>query len=263
MPAITLPATSFIQPQWPAPSHIVALTSCRQGGASLPPFDSFNLAQHVNDDSAKVSINRQYLLEHCSGLQRIQWLEQVHGTDVITAQGDEVVTADASFTRQQGLACAVMTADCLPVLFCDQAGQQVAAAHAGWRSLVGGVLENTVKSFTVPASELFVWLGPAISQPYFEVGPEVRAAFLAADVVAVGSENHAAIETAFIENPDRPQHFFADLYQLARCRLQAAGVQYIYGGDHCSFREASDFYSYRRDGVTGRMVSLIYRQAVI
>lgn len=251
---ITLPAESFIQPQWPAPDNIIAFTSCRQGGVSGSPFDQFNLAQHVGDDRNKVVANRQWLQQHCQGLQQIQWLNQVHGVDVIDAVGDEELTADACFTQQCGLACAVMTADCLPVLFCDQAGQQVAAAHAGWRGLFAGVLENTVMSFAVPRDQLLVWLGPAISQPNFEVGAEVRTQFLAA---AADTE---VMAQAFITNKNNPQRYLADLYQLARHRLQVMGVKHIYGGDYCSYNDNNLFYSYRRESVTGRMASLIYRQ---
>ncbi|WP_235015475.1 peptidoglycan editing factor PgeF [Oceanicoccus sp. KOV_DT_Chl] len=222
---------------------------------SAPPFDQFNLARHVGDKSSLVAANRKKLLQHCGGLEQIQWLNQVHGIDVVIAAVDGDKTADASFTRQAGLACAVMTADCLPVLFCDTSGQQVAAAHAGWRGLVAGVLEETLATFTQSREHILAWLGPAIGPQHFEVGAEVRAQFL--DAAAMLS----LAEQAFTVNPDKSNHYYADLYQLARLRLEAAGMKHIYGGQYCSYKDQQQFYSYRRDGATGRMATLIYKLA--
>jgi YfiH family protein len=242
-----------ISPQWPAPAAVAAVTTVRSGGASAEPFADFNLAAHVGDEPAAVAANRQRLLESCPGLSAIGWLQQVHGTDVVAADASATPVADAVFTQEPGLGCAVLTADCLPVLFCDRAGTRVAAAHAGWRGLGDGVLERTVAALSVPAGELLAWLGPAIGPAHFEVGPEVRARFLDTAEAAL----RAATEQCFVANA-RPGHFLADLYQLARLRLRAAGVEAVYGGGFCTFAEPERFYSYRREPVTGRMASLIY-----
>ena len=256
MTLTSLPATAVIQPDWPAPENIVALTTTRAGGISTKPYDTLNLAEHVGDSVEAVRSNRALLLQHCEGLQSIQWLNQVHGVDVVTAANRGTVTADASFTSTPRLAAAVMTADCLPVLICDNQGQQVAAAHAGWRGLLAGVLENTAACFTASASDLMVWFGPAISQAHFEVGIEVRQAFLSAASRAEVSQ----VDRAFIPSPQRKNFYFADIYTLAALRLQRLGITQIYGGQLCSYSDPARFYSYRRDGVTGRMASLIYKR---
>lgn len=209
---------------------------------------------HVGDDPSRVRQNRQRLLAHCPGLQRIQWLQQVHGVTVVAADGAGCPQADASYTRKAGLACAVMTADCLPLLICDRAGTQVAAVHAGWRGLLDGVIERSVAAFA-DAAQLLVWLGPAISQRHFEVGAELRERFVAQAGVAAERVAEAFVPAV------RAGHYYADLYQLARQRLDALGVQAVYGGEHCSYAESERFFSYRRDAQTGRMVSLIYRRA--
>jgi YfiH family protein len=245
-----------ICPDWPAPANIAAFTSCRQGGSSAAPWQTLNLAEHVGDNSQHVRANRQLLQQQSTGLERIQWLDQRHTTDLVAADGKTLFTADGCYTSAVGLACAVLTADCLPLLMCDSAGQQVAAVHAGWRGLLGGIVENSLATFSVPAKDLLVWLGPAISQSVFEVGAEVRQAFLQATSAATQLETAAA----FLPNPKRTGHYFADLYQLARIRLQACGVVTVYGGNYCSYQQADRFYSYRRDGITGRMASVIYKQ---
>ncbi len=254
---ITLPKTSYLQPDWPAPENIVALTTTRCGGASTKAFDSFNLALHVDDTEQAVLRNRAYLEQHCEGLTQVQWLEQVHGISVVEAGSPDTPVADGCYTRDAGLACAIMTADCLPLLFCDERGEQVAAAHAGWRGLQAGVIEETVATFVSSPQHLLVWLGPAISQACFEVGAEVRAVFLAAAGTANGDSE--ATDRAFLPNKDNPGHYFANLYQLARLRLRALGITRIYGGNECTFTDRQRFYSYRRDGLTGRMASLIYK----
>ena len=242
-----------IQPQWPAPAGVAALCTVRGGGVSAEPFADFNLAAHVGDDPAAVAANRRKLIERCPGLSAISWLKQVHGTGVAVADASAEPVADAVFSREQGLGCAVLTADCLPVLFCDRGATRVAAAHAGWRGLCAGVLENTVASLATPPSELMAWLGPAIGPDRFEVGPEVREAFLEAAPVVL----REATERCFAAGR-RPGHFLADLYQLARLRLRTVGVESVYGGGFCTFAESELFYSYRREPVTGRMASLIY-----
>ena len=219
----------------------------REGGVSSPPWDSFNLGDHVGDDAAQVAENRARL--------RVQlpaepaWLKQIHGATVVDA-GSDVLTADASVTRQAGCVCAVLTADCLPVLFCDRAGRVVAAAHAGWRGLAQGVLEATVAAMQEPPGEVLAWMGAAIGPHAFEVGDEVRQAFI---------KQHPEAAAAFVPDPSGvPGKWLADIYQLARIRLNRVGVHAIYGGGRCTFNEADRFYSYRRDGVTGRMASLIW-----
>lgn len=230
----------------------MAFTTTRRGGCSAPPYASLNLGHHVGDTPGAVAANRERLLESLSagqsGVTRIQWLRQLHGTGVVAAPaGEEYPQADACWTRERGVACAVLTADCLPVLFCDRAGTTVAAAHAGWRGLAAGVLEATVAAMGSPAADLLAWLGPAIGPGAFEVGAEVREVFC---------RGNAAAEQAFLP-AHRPGHYFADLYALAQLRLAGIGVGRVYGGDLCTHSDPGSFYSYRRDGETGRMASLI------
>lgn len=243
---------------WPAPANIVAFSSCRSGGFSSPPYDEFNLGLHVGDDSEAVKGNRQQLLAACEGLEAIQWLQQTHGTTVVPAGAtDTLPEADASYTAASGIACAVMTADCLPLLVCDQQGQQIAAIHAGWRGLADGVIERALECFEAAPEHLLVWLGPAISRERFEVGAEVREQFLA----AASAAQKPAVAAAFTAHSLQSDHFFADLYSLAKSRLSSLGITAVYGGNHCSYQDSSRFFSYRRDGVTGRMASVIYKTA--
>ncbi|USH02991.1 polyphenol oxidase [Grimontia kaedaensis] len=237
----------WITPDWPAPSRIKAVSTTRQGGVSPVPFDSLNLGDHVGDDSDFVVKNRQTLAEAMSMPTSPAWLNQVHGTEVVTLPlaVDEVPDADAAFTEAQGQVCVVMTADCLPVLFCNEEGTQVGAAHAGWRGLVNGVLEQTLSQFDEP-SKVMAWLGPAIGPDAFEVGSEVREQFMAHD---------AAAEKAFKPHNDR---WLADIYLLARQRLQSAGVTQIYGGEHCTVSDPETFFSYRGEKRTGRQASCIW-----
>ena len=247
------PIQHCIEPDWPAPASVLALSTTRSGGHSRPPYESFNLAHHVGDDPVAVNANRALLAGPLPPGSAVQWLNQVHGALVIPAGGDGALPeADASCTSETGIACAVMTADCLPVLFCTRAGDQVAAAHAGWRGLVGGVLEATVAAMGAAPAGIMAWLGPAIGPAAFEVGPEVREAFLA----AAGGDRQAT-DRCFLPSGTRPGHYLADLYGLARVRLHLAGIGDIYGGYFCTFGENERFYSYRRNGQTGRMVSLV------
>lgn len=236
---------SLLTPNWPAPASVRACVTTRQGGVSLPPFDTFNLGDHVGDDPAAVAQNRLRL----SGEFDIQpaWLKQVHGLAVADADPSRVVEADASWTNRPGIACTVMTADCLPVLFCDQAGTQVAAAHAGWRGLAGGVLEATLDRLNVPPAQVLVWLGPAIGPQAFEVGLEVRDAFTAV---------HPEAARAFVDG-ERPGKLMADIYALARIRLAARGVTAVYGGGLCTVSDER-FFSYRRTPQGGRFASLVW-----
>ncbi len=243
-----------IRPDWPAPVAVTALSTLRGGGHSLAPYASLNLAAHVGDDRAAVDANRVLLAGLLPPGCTVQWLSQVHGTDVVEAAGGgDCPAADASWSRSPGRACAVLTADCLPVLFCSRAGDVVGAAHAGWRGLLGGVLERTVEAMAVDPGQLLTWLGPAIGPLAFEVGPEVRAAF----IDAAPSARQAATRACFIPSDARAGHYYADLYALARLRLAALGLDAVYGGDSCTFSSPQQFFSYRRDGLTGRMASLI------
>ena len=234
-----------ITPDWPAPSNVKALQTTRLGGVSTGVYASLNLGEHVKDQPKHVAANRQRL----SPLLPSEpvWLNQVHGIRVIdAAQANCVESADASVSTRKQVVCVTMTADCLPVLLCDEAGTVVAAVHAGWRSLCDGVIEATVHAMPVAPSTLLAWLGPAIGPQAFEVGGEVRAQFMAQDAQA---------ETAFVPQGDK---WLGDLYTIARQRLQRLGVMQVYGGGRCTYREAETFFSFRREGDTGRMASLIW-----
>lgn len=267
-------------PGWPAPANVKALQTTRHGGVSSPPYDSLNLGSHVGDAPLAVARNRM-LLNTVLPSEPV-WLEQVHGT--IVANGDMAgcrPQADACIARQRGSVCVVMTADCLPVLLCDAQGGVVGAAHAGWKGLAAGVIETTVQAMEVAPQNLMAWLGPAISQQAFEVGDEVRAAFVAA---------HPQAASAFAAG--QSGKWMADIYALARIRLDALGITQIYGGGdrdtllrssrlreqspaappapdgstapcqggYCTYRERDRFFSYRRDGATGRMGTFIWLQ---
>lgn len=239
----------FFVPDWPAPANVRAMQTLRTGGCSVKPWDSFNLGDHVGDDAGCVAANREALRRLLPG--EPFWLRQVHGIAAVDVNFCPILPeADAAFSRQAGQVCAVMTADCLPVLFCDRAGSVVAAAHAGWRGLLAGVLEETIRSMAVPAADLLAWLGPAIGPLAFEVGDEVRAAFVARNP-----------EAAAAFAPHASGKWLADIYLLARQRLCAAGVCEISGGTRCTASEKDAFFSYRRDAVTGRMASLIWLEA--
>lgn len=236
----------FLLPDWPAPARVKSLQTLRGGGVSVAPWASFNLGDHVGDDPLHVAANRDALTACLPSAP--YWLQQVHGTLAVNAENTpKPAVADAAFTRQPGRVCAVMTADCLPVLFCDRAGSVVAAAHAGWRGLLGGVLESTLAAMAVAPEHVLAWLGPAIGPSAFEVGDEVRAAFVA-ELPAAGE--------AFA--PCGQGKWLADLYALARLRLVRAGVTAGYGGNACTYRDPAHYFSYRRDGVTGRMATLIW-----
>jgi YfiH family protein len=236
---------SLLTPDWPAPARVRACVTTREGGVSLAPFEFLNLGDHVGDEPAAVAENRRRLTGHF-GIQPA-WLSQVHGVNVAHANPAEIAEADASWTSTPGIACTVMTADCLPALFCDRAGTRVAAAHAGWRGLAAGVLEATVDSLQVPGDEILVWLGPAIGAQAFEVGAEVREAFIA---------THPETDQAFVPGA-QPGKFIADIYALARLRLAAHGITAVYGGGFCTVSDQR-FYSYRRGARTGRFASLIW-----
>lgn len=236
----------FIKPDWPAPDIVRALVTTRAGGVSRPPCDSLNLGDHVGDDPEAVAENRRRLRAFLPS--EPGWLRQVHGTTVAIADNPaEAAEADAAVAFEPGKVCVVLTADCLPVLFCDRQGTRVAAAHAGWRGLAAGVLEASVAAMQCPPSEILAWLGPAIGPQAFEVGEEVRDIFV-----------REFPETAAAFVPGQPGKWLADIYALARLRLARAGVHQVYGGGFCTYTDAERFYSYRRDKATGRMASLIW-----
>lgn len=236
---------ALISPDWPAPAHVKAFQTTRQGGVSTGVYASLNLGDHVKDLPQHVAANRQLLSAYMPS--EPAWLNQVHGTRVIDAALSSCLeSADASFTSRKQVVCVTMTADCLPVLLCDQAGTAVAAVHAGWRSLCDGVIETTVTAMPVQAGQLMAWLGPAIGPDAFEVGAEVRAQFIAKDAQA---------DSAFKPRGDK---WLGDLYAIARQRLNALGVTQIYGGGRCTYSEPETFFSFRRDGDTGRMGSFIW-----
>jgi len=235
----------WILPDWPAPARVKALMTTRVGGVSAPPYSSLNLGQRVNDDAAAVARNRAILRGWLPS--EPGWLAQVHGNRVVEAAAAQAAEADAVVARAADQVCAIMVADCLPVLLADRDGRVVAAAHAGWRGLAAGVVENAVRSMAVDPARVMAWLGPAIGPGAFEVGPDVRDAFLAAD---------AGAASAFVAA--KPGKWLADLFALARRRLHAAGVREIHGGGLCTVSDAARFYSHRRDKVTGRMAALVW-----
>ncbi|NYH99880.1 peptidoglycan editing factor PgeF [Cupriavidus plantarum] len=288
----------WIVPDWPAPARVRALSTTRLGGVSAAPYGladgspgGLNLGTHVGDAPEAVATNRARLAARLPAMP--QWLEQVHGCAVATADdapdapdapdatdatdatgatgsatrraagavaqsGPGVPRADASVSATAGHVCAIMTADCLPVLLCDRAGTVVGAAHAGWRGLCAGVIEATIARMAQragePSPQWLAWLGPAIGPSAFEVGAEVREAFLA----AAREGEHAAVDAAFRPVAGSPGKYLADLYALARTRLHRAGCVDVYGGDTCTVTDAERFFSYRRDGVTGRMATLVW-----
>lgn len=240
----------MLRPEWPVPRAVRAAFTLRAGGVSAPPFDSLNLGAHVGDDAAAVAENRRRVRERLALPAEPDWIEQVHGTRVADLDlGREAVRApaDAVLTRTPGRVCAVQVADCMPVLIAARDASAVAVAHAGWRGLASGVLEQTVASLGIPSAELTVWLGPAISARHFEVGAEVRAAFMAHD---------AGAGAAFVANARG--RWQCDLATLARRRLEALGIGEISGGSWCTFADPARFFSFRRDGRCGRMAALVW-----
>lgn len=248
----------LIQPDWPCPPNVKAVISTRRGGVSSGAYASGNLSDHVGDDPALVLANRQQLAKQ-TGVPNWPWLQQVHGTDLV--QFDESLRegspADGVYTSAPGRACAVLTADCLPVLLCNDSGTQVAAVHAGWKGLAAGILNKSVEAFADKSSSLMAYLGPAIGPEHFEVGADVYTAFAGLfGRMEAGDDWQSAFVPA-----SRPGHYLADLYGLARSVFSRLGVERVYGGNYCTFADQDSFYSYRRDGVTGRMVSAIWLES--
>lgn len=236
--------------EWPAPACVKTATTTRMGGSSQGRFASLNLGEGLGDDPARVRENRQRV-SHVLGLpSEPVWIKQVHGNRVINAgESTENVTADGSFSEKPGVICAILTADCLPVFLCDRKGSRVGLVHAGWRGLAAGVIAAAVNRLNMPRGSLLAWLGPAIGPAAYEVGEDVRRAFLEQD------ERNAE---AFV--PGRPSRWMADLYSLARRQLNREGVVDVYGGAFCTHGEAERFFSFRRDGQCGRMASLIWME---
>lgn len=251
--------SEFLVPDWPAPATIRALVTTRVGGSSQGPWRSLNLASHVGDDPAHVALNRAWLRAQLPA--EPLWLEQIHGTDCLVADAETTFgspcQADASVSFCSGQVCAVLTADCLPVLFCTADGRAVGAAHAGWRGLLAGVLENTVAALGADPANIMAWFGPAIGPQKFEVGGEVKAAFVAQDMNAAAAFKPHSQEGDKEGNKESDK-WLADIYMLALLRLHKAGVTAIYGGGLCTASDSERFFSYRRDGATGRMASLIW-----
>lgn len=243
---------AWIPADWPAPPGIRAGTTSRLGGHSAPPYASFNLAAHVGDDPARVRANRMQLLRMLDLSAEPCWLEQQHGSRVALAgrAGPDDARADAALSSDADVVCAVLTADCVPLLLCDTRGAQVAAVHAGWRGLAAGIIQSTVSRFSAPADQLLAWLGPAIGPRHYEVGR---------DVARILSTLHASAPGDL--QPTRPGHWLADLCGLARGILREAGVSGVYGGNLCTYADPARFYSHRREGKTGRMASLVWRGA--
>ena len=249
-------ADHYLKPDWPAPANVHAVFTLRHGGHSEGDYRAFNLGDHVGDDPEAVAANRALLQRELGLPNPPQWLEQIHSDKVVEAESDgKIRTADASFSREKGSVCSVLTADCLPLLVCNRDGSEVAAIHAGWRGLAGGVIRATIEAMESKPEELMVWLGPAIGPHAFECGVDV----LEAAFESAMSESHAeAIAGCFVPHSQKPLHFLADIYALGRAELQELGVTDVYGGDRCTVTEESEFFSYRRDGNTGRMASLIW-----
>lgn len=252
---------SLLKVDWPAPNNVHAFTTTRSGGVSRGCFDSFNLAEHVQDSPAAVATNRARLSEMLGAGISLQWLDQVHGTDIVAAGCAANPTADGSYSHQELVACCVLTADCLPLLLSARDGSWVAAIHAGWRGLQRGIIANCMaklrERYGDGAEDPLVWLGPAIGPLNYEVGEEVLTTFLTSMPPA---EHEEFTEQCFRRSGSRDK-WLADLYAIARYKLGLLEVSDVFGGDFCTLEQGETYYSYRRDGQTGRMCSLIYRSA--
>lgn len=237
---------SIIKPNWSIPNNVEALYTTRVDGVSQKPWDAFNLATHVEDNLSDVLINRELLVKKAMLPQEPEWLNQTHSTEVAQLDCSHIRDADASMTQQIAQVAVVLTADCLPLLVCNQQGTEVAAIHAGWKGLLDGIIIKTIKKMQSKPCDLSVWLGPAISQKHFEVGDEVKQQFC---------DTYSHVTQFFKPTKDK---YMADLYGLAKEQLRKMGIKSIHGGEFCSYADKDKFYSYRRDGITGRMASLIW-----
>lgn len=243
-------SSQWLVPDWPAPARVRAFVTTRDGGVSTGEYASLNLGSRSGDDAANVARNRLIVRGQLPAMPR--WMAQVHGAEVADLDGlaeNDVVTADAATTGTPGRVGVVLTADCMPLFLCDEQGRRVGVAHAGWRGMAAGVIENTVRSLGADPAKLMAWMGPTIGPTAFEVGPEVREAFVTTDPRALD---------AFVQG--KPGKYLADLYALARLRLQHAGVANVFGGGFCTYREADRFFSYRRQQKSGRMGAFIWME---
>lgn len=244
----------WLVPDWPAPANIHAATTLRTGGVSKEPYLSLNPATHVNDLKECVLQNRKIISDMLSLPAEPAWLDQIHSNHIVKAEKTATPPkADASYSSESGVVCTVMTADCLPLLICSKDGMKIAAIHAGWRGLLSGVISNSISELTcapplAKPADLLVWLGPAIGPKCFEIGIEVREAFV---------EKSKLYKNAFKEQNNGK--YLADIYQLARIELSTLGISNIYGGSYCTMTEEDRFFSYRRDNQTGRMATLIWK----
>jgi len=238
----------YLEPNWPAPKHIRAFTTTRQHGHSQAPFNNFNLADYVGDDPQAVIGNVEELIDELDLPKSPTWLNQVHGTKAVRIEDcTDTPDADASFTSTKNKICVVRTADCLPILFCNRSGTEVAAVHAGWKGLFAGVIDATIDALATSPDDLLAWMGPALGPEHFEINNGMRA-----DFIDKHPDNNLGIIC-------RNKQWYLDFYKIATMNLQRCGVTQIYGGEHCTFAEEEQFFSYRRDnGVTGRMASLIW-----
>jgi YfiH family protein len=241
------PSLELIEPDWPPPPRVHAVVTTRAGGVSRAPYETFNLARHVGDENDAVSENRRRLRAALRLPAEPAWLEQVHGARVAVLPGSETRAADAAVAFAPGAVCAILVADCLPVFLASEEGDRVGLAHAGWRGLAAGVVEATIAALDCDPRSLVAWLGPSIGPQAFEVGDEVRAAFVSQDPAAASHFRSG-----------RAGRFFAHLPGLAKRRLASAGVRSVHGGHHCTVSDPNRFFSYRRDGVTGRMAALLW-----
>lgn len=245
-----LGSSSLLEPDWPAPDKVSCVVTKRAGGRSTGPYQSLNLALHVGDDADSVASNRALVQAQHPGVQSWQWLDQVHSATVHRIEKAEPnKVGDGLVTTSRGVACCILTADCLPVLICNEAGTEVAAVHGGWRGLAAGIVGNTVSTMQSQPESLLVWLGPAIGPCHFEVGAEVREQFLIQDHSQTMNDQFARQDSG---------KYLADLYGIARTQLQGLGVERVFGGGFCTYCDSNQFFSYRRDGASGRMLSAIY-----
>ncbi len=235
----------LIQPDWPAPANIHACTTTRHGGVSLPPYASLNLASHVEDNPKSVRINRKRLADFLAVDLEGYWLQQTHSNNWLKAETlIQNNQGDASYTRKKGQVCCVLTADCVPVLFCNRQGSFVAAVHAGWQGIKRGIIKK-IAQYYPQCNDLMAWIGPCIQQAHFEVGDDLYQHFMAQD---------QQWQAAFVKH--EKWHF--DLVKAAKIQLKQVGIEQVYGGNDCTWQQNNDFYSYRREGKTGRMASLIW-----
>ena len=247
---MSTPHPVFLDADWPMPESVGCVVSTRKGGQSTGSYDSLNLADHVGDQGDAVLANRKLVAAQYADIAQWQWLEQTHSADVHAVETARLpITGDGLVTKTRGLACCILTADCLPILLCNEEGSEVAAVHGGWRGLAGGIIGNTLDKMRSSPGSLMAWLGPAIASCHFEVGAEVREQFLAGNP-------SAAIDAQF--GPADQGKYMVDLYGIARTQLQQLGVDRIHGGGLCTYCDSEHFYSYRRDGQCGRMLSAIF-----